>query len=147
MIGSLLLIFFILGLSITLLLVCLCAASCMGVLGFITPFLLKIISVFHDKPYTGEQDPINNECFICIEKIQNEVVATCNHSFCGTIVITQVNASLAISKPISIDQSTVQPAEKKFWYFLGGFRQRQTNKKILKEWLVSTTTNTHESPE
>lgn len=60
MIGSLLLMFAVLAIGLTLLLVCLCAVSCMGMLGFISPLLLKVLSLFHDKPYEENQDPINN---------------------------------------------------------------------------------------
>lgn len=114
MLGTLLVFFVILAISITLLLICLCAVSCMGMLGFVTPFLLKVVSVFHDKPYTEEQDPINNECFICIEKIQNEVVATCNHSFCGNCQLIQESALHAIFRPTPIARLIAQPAGRKF---------------------------------
>lgn len=129
MLGTLLVIFAILAISITLLLICLCAVSCMGMLGFITPFLLKVVSVFHDKPYTEEQDPINNECFICIEKIQNEVVATCNHSFCGTCQLIQDSALHAISRRTSITRLIVQRVGRKCSFFFEDSKRKMKNRK------------------
>lgn len=129
MLGTLLVVFAILAISITLMLICLCAVSCMGMLGFITPFLLKVVSIFHDQPYTEEQDPINNECFICIEKIQNEVVATCNHSFCGIRQLTQDSALRAIFRPTPIAPLIVQPAGRKCLFCFEGSRRKVRNRR------------------
>jgi hypothetical protein len=40
-------------------------------LGIVSPFIQKIIASSHDNPYSEENEPINNDCFICLEKISN----------------------------------------------------------------------------
>lgn len=55
MIPSLLLAFLLMAGILTLMLICVCAASCMGLLGCIAPLLLRILTLFHDKPYTESQ--------------------------------------------------------------------------------------------
>ena len=112
MLGSILLAFGILALLLFLLFVCICAAGCFGMLGLITPFLGRLLSSSHDKPFDGA-DPINSECFICMDKIVDEVVATCNHSFCGNPPLTQASASPGTSKPTQTDPSIVLPAGRK----------------------------------
>lgn len=112
MVGTILLAFCIIALILFLFFVCICAAGCFGMLGLITPFLGKLLSSSHDKPFDGGE-PINTECFICMDKIVDEVVATCNHSFCGTSPFTQVNASHDTSKPTPTDRLTARPAVRK----------------------------------
>ena len=57
MIGTIFLAFCFLALLLFLFFVCLCALGCCGMLGLITPFLGKLLSSSHDKPFDGE--PIN----------------------------------------------------------------------------------------
>lgn len=92
MFGTILVFFCILAIIMSLLFVCVCVGGMMGILGLVAPFLLKILSFGFDKRYSEENQPINNECFICLEKISDEVVATCNHSYCGIYHLTKVNA-------------------------------------------------------
>lgn len=66
MIGTLLMMFVALAVGMFLLFVCISVASCMGVLSLVSPYLLKLLKVSHDKPFLGDQNPINNECFICL---------------------------------------------------------------------------------
>ena len=86
-------------------------AGFMGFLRFVTPSIIKFTSSYHDKPFDSDQVPINKECFICLERINNEVVASCNHSFCGIDIIIKLNASSNISKPIAIPRLIVLHVE------------------------------------
>lgn len=98
MLGTLLIVFSIIAFVFALLFLCLCIGSILGILNFAKKCIINKLSLSHDQIYSSQSQPINDECFICLDKISNEVVATCNHSFCGKLSLTQANASLAISK-------------------------------------------------
>jgi hypothetical protein len=84
MLGTLLIVFTIIAFIFALLFLCLCVGGILGILNFAKKCIVKNLSISHDQIYSSEAQPINEECFICLDKIANEVVATCNHSFCGT---------------------------------------------------------------
>jgi hypothetical protein len=111
-----------------MLFLCICGAGCLGILGIISPFLQKIIASSHDKPYSEDTEPINNDCFICLERISNEVVATCNHSFCGKDSFIKDSALPIIYGPTKTAQLTVQPAEKRSLFSLGDSKPTQSSR-------------------
>ena len=72
----------------------LCLGGILGFLKFINPLLTRLVSSNHDRTYSSDTEPINAECFICLERITNEVVASCNHSYCGKVGINAASCIL-----------------------------------------------------
>jgi hypothetical protein len=93
---------------------CICISGVLGVLKFFTPFLSRAVADQHDQIYRAQADPINSDCYFCLERVSNEVVTTCNHSFCGTLLLSQGTASSSTSEPMGTGPSTAPPAVRKF---------------------------------
>lgn len=73
----------------SMLLCCLACMSLFGVTGYAKGLVRKYSSQSYDRQFqAGPNVPLNTDCYICLERVKCEVVATCNHSFCGTLLLT-----------------------------------------------------------
>ena len=79
----LLALFCLFAIFLALLTCCCCAIGSAGAYRMVQPLLRSLLHKKHDHAYSREEAPLNSECYICLEKPKDEVVTTCNHSFCG----------------------------------------------------------------
>ena len=83
------LLFFVLAIAVFFVLLAITCMSCLGLAIPAKNFLLKMGRKSHDRQFeeSSANQPLNTDCYICLERVKNEVVATCSHSYCGTCLI------------------------------------------------------------
>lgn len=141
MLGTLLIVLSIIAFVFALLFLCLCVGGLLGVLNFAKKCIVNKLSISHDQIYSAQCEPINDECFICLDAITNEVVATCNHSFCGTPSPIQASALPTTFKAMTTPTSIAQLAERRSWYYFAGSKHSPLSKSRLRNSSVPTTTS------
>lgn len=99
-------IFIFLAFAFTIMLCLVTCISCLGLTGSAKNLLVRFGSRSYDRQFEEQshRQPSNTDCFICLERVKNEVVATCSHSYCGKNLVIQPNASLNILPVKEINQ-------------------------------------------
>ena len=86
MLYHLMILLLVLTFFFTLLSVLFCI-SCCGLTSVIKKILGKLNLHKYDNYHSADVERINRDCYICMENIQNEVLATCNHGYCGNSTV------------------------------------------------------------
>jgi hypothetical protein len=74
----------VLALIVAVVLVGLVLIGWFGLNGKVKAFVNKYLSRSFDREFRNpNQVAINTECYICLQRVRQPAVATCNHGFCG----------------------------------------------------------------
>lgn len=131
---------------LTSLLCCLTCLSCLGVTGLFKTIINKLSWSSFDHRFTGEMNTLNDECFICLERIKNEVTATCQHAYCGNFTFTKPNVLSTIFNQSPMRSFNALPVGKISVFYLGDLMPKVLGKKHWNKRSANTISTIRNNP-